>query len=588
MDNSGEWKTIPTKEARQKEVQMKKKKKEEEINKKRDIERREYQEKQDKINKLFENSSKAFDLKKEPKKKYSGHWEVLEEDVEDFTETHKDPKQKQLDKLQYQKDNGFVFTSVLDKQKREKQKQQKLRAKLNNSGNDVKNNTQQQVSKSLSKAIETFDVASYVNLLNTVDTKYPKIIEIQVKLIAECLEEHFGTVENESINNNSTKNIDYLSHFKKNNKFKNETVKYFEGCKNNIKLIPSIVFLVNNLVSIYRKEKNAVQSSGVGLEILLQLIFKCFPETLLKLASTFKSLNLPNQKLPLIQLIVWFFSQPLTSEPKVSLQLWFEIVFPIFMHSSKNKISDTVIGIFDEFSQSVFDNLKLKSHIDIDSEILSTSLDTLLFTLQNEKYLPPMALKYSYSLLETKLLFPNGKVPSKYFLVLLNNAAIPDQQFRDTILEESVKCLRVHHACFQYIKDNYNTYIAQVNNLLLYINNRYDELHLQNQIPKSLVLDLATFAMTENQKLLVQCQDSKVRKTKGLIPKEIEMCNATCQTVITNFTPSKASKYFKLFILFISIPITIGISAYLSVDYICKNQQHIPKQYQSYSNYICQ
>ncbi|KAF2075820.1 hypothetical protein CYY_002854 [Polysphondylium violaceum] len=543
--DSGEWINIPTKEQRQQENNEKRLKKKEELQKKRDVELKEHQEKQKRIEQLFNESSKAFSGGKNK----STPWGLLDEDVDDFEQSNQHAPKKSTKQQAVDPNKGFHYGAINIENKQKKKK-------LTNSNNNSPKIISSTPKVSLEKAIESFNFKNYYNLLDSLEKKYPSVTDLQIKYIAECLEEHFGNVESDTAIFDSR--VDYLEKF--DDKFKDETKKFFKS-KPISNILPTALFLIHNILSILRKDKEAINTTGVGLEILLQLIFRYFPETLLNGVSSFKSMNIQSLKPNVISLFFWFFIQPIN--PHISLSIWLQLIFPVLY---KNKLNDQVLSLFSKFSDLVVNNEKLTNSSNkdfVDSNVISNTLQDYILTESLSKIPSGDGVKYSHILYDLDKLFPSHKIPSDYFYVLLVNAALPIEQTRTNILFNIINCIKMDKNCINYLKNGYKDNIAQVNNILLYTLLKWSHIS-DSKISKESIYNLAIYCKEYNEQVLGKLNQGKL-KTKVNI-KEVEMANITCNSVIKSFKSNKVLKYTIYFIL---LPILAG-AGYLARQVVCE------------------
>ncbi|KAK5583053.1 hypothetical protein RB653_004643 [Dictyostelium firmibasis] len=592
------WEEVPTKEQRNKEMNEKREKRKLEKDKKRQQEISEHNEKQKKIAELFADSSKAFNVKNRP----AGYnpWEILEEDEDDVTHNQEHQKRIGAKQTTENPNNGFHYpgsdklSNSNDKLKKKKKQTQQL------SPSDSKH--------SLLNAIQSFNFDKYYDLLKNIEKKYPKVIDVQIKCVAECLEEHFGSVQSDQSPFNQR--IDYLSKF--DDKFKKETTKFFSD-RPMSNILPTVVFLVNNIISILRKDKDAIPTSGVGLEILLQLIFRYFPDSLIKNLQYFKSLNLQTLKPNVVSLYLWFFSQPIQNNlHSVTASIWLQIVFPILYKAKVSNHSN--LELFEKFTIQLFELKRVqKNGIEIEDTVLANSLDEFINSLILQT-VQPIGMKYSDILFDLKKLFSNNKIPSSYFYVLLNYSAMPDEALRERFLNKVIGCLNTDSNCFVYLKGRYVEFIAQINNLLLFVLLQWKSLEKkdgskqqyqhQPTLSKQSVYELALFCRDENNNLLLkrklqiqqqqeqqQQQQQQGKQTKRpqksiFDVEDVNLCNITCNSVIQTLKPSHLIRNLTYLVM---VPLVI-VGSYYSRQMFCDGNlnQYLPKEnIELLQKYLC-
>ncbi|KAM9989233.1 hypothetical protein ACTFIY_005267 [Dictyostelium cf. discoideum] len=597
------WEEVPTKEQRNKEMNEKREKRKLEKEKKRQQEITEHNEKQKKIAELFSDSSKAFNIKNRP----AGYnpWDILDEDEDDITHTQEHQKRNGTKQTSENPNNGFHYpgsdrlsnsNDKLKKKKKQTQQQQQ-------SPSDAK--------QSLSNAIQSFNFEKYYDLLKNIEKKFPKVVDVQIKCVAECLEEHFGSIPSDQ--SPFYQRIDYLSKF--DDKFRKETTKFFSS-RPMSNILPTVVFLANNIISILRKDKDAISSSGVGLEILLQLIFRYFPDSLLMNLLYFKSLSLQTLKPNVVSLYLWFFSQPIQNNlHSVTASIWLQIVFPILYKAKVSNHSN--LELFEKFTIQLLELKRVqKNGIEIEDTVLANSLDEFLNSLILQT-VQPIGMKYSDILFGLKKLFSNNKIPSSYFFVLLNYSAMPDEALRERFLNKVIECLNIDSNCFGYLKGRYVEFIAQINNLLLYVllqwkssekkDGNKQHQHQQPTLTKQSVYELALFCREENNSLLLkrqlqiqqhqqqqqilQQQGKQLKKPQKSIFEvdDVNLCNITCDSVIQTLKPSHLLRNLTYLVM---VPLVI-VGSYYSRQMFCDGNinlnQYLPKEnVDLLQKYLCQ
>ncbi|EGC35785.1 hypothetical protein DICPUDRAFT_54993 [Dictyostelium purpureum] len=596
--DEGEWTSVPTKEEKNRERKEKKEVREHEKKKKRDQEQKEHDEKQKKIAELFSDSSKAFSIKNRPTN--YNPWNILDDDASDGevgVEQHSHPK-RQLQKQYENPDNGYSFNPGKLTEIREKEKQLKLKQKQKKQKQQQKQQQNQPQSNerlAFAEALKTFEFDKYYELLKNVETKFPSVVDIQVQYVSEFLENHFGKVPSDQTVYHQK--LDYLSKFDE--KFKKETISFFER-KPIGNIIPTVIFLTNNIVSILRKDKGSMTTSGVGLEILLQTILRYFPDALLKNANHFKSLNLQSLKPNVVSLYLWLFYQPINTNPSVSSSLWLQIIFPALYKSKIN--SEQNLELFVKFSDLLLESKKIqKNGVKIEETVLDLALDEFINALILHN-VQPVAMKYSDFLFDVEKLFPNNKVSPAYFLTLLNYCVTFDENLRNMLLSKVIDCLNLDKDCYSVIKGRYVEIIAQVNNLLLFILLQWRTLEKSGiqlvNLSKSNIYDLALFSQNENNNLSnkyyqnntnsVAITNNSNKKGKQQPAKhkspsydidEVNLCNATCDAAISSFKPSHILRNVSI----VLAPIVIAAFGYYSRDPICNKFNHELLQ-----KYLCQ
>ncbi|KAN0045317.1 hypothetical protein ACTA71_005694 [Dictyostelium dimigraforme] len=592
------WEEVPTKEQRNKEMNEKREKRRLEKENKRQQEIVEHNEKQKKIAELFSDSSKAFNIKNRP----AGYnpWDILDEDEDDFTHNQEHQKRNGTKQALENPNNGFHYpggdrlSNSNDKLKKKKKQiqQQQQQQQQSQSPSDAK--------QSLLNSIQSFNFEKYYDLLKNVEKKFPKVIDVQIKCVAECLEEHFGSVPSDQ--SPFFQRIDYLSKF--DDKFRKETTKFFSD-RPMSNILPTVVFLANNIISILRKDKDAISSSGVGLEILLQLIFRYFPDSLLKNLPYFKSLSLQTLKPNVVSLYLWFFSQPIQNNlHSVTASIWLQIVFPILY---KAKVSNYLnLELFEKFTIQLLELKRVqKNGIEIEDVVLANSLDEFINALILQT-VQPIGMKYSDILFDLKKLFSNNKIPSPYFYVLLNYSAMPDEAFRERFLNKVIECLVMDSNCFNYLKNRYVDFIAQINNLLLYVllqwkssekkNGNKQQQQQQPTLSKHSVYELALFCREENNNLLLkrQLQIQQQQQQQQLLQQQgkqsrkpqksmfevddVNLSIITCDSVIQTFKPSHLIRNLTYLVM---VPLVI-VGGYYSRQMFCDGNinlnQYLPNE----------
>eukprot|EP01133_Synstelium_polycarpum_P015260 gene15260-18066_t len=501
------------------DLQEKRQRKAAELKNKRDGEQAVYSERQRKINEMFADNQQAFSIERLKKEgRYQNPWECLE-DNEDDSHSIEQKRQQQL------------------AQSRKKISGPNDAAKKALSSPKITGGKQDMT---LEVAKETFNYIKYYELMGAVERKYPKSVDIQLKYVAESLEEYFGKVEM------SHDMITSLLHQKRSGifeqKFITDTVNFLDKKPVN-EMIPTIWFLIDALLLIIKQ--------GFGLLMFLQIVFKYIKDVPLGCIDQFKAIfsssAIQQLKPNVATFYLWLSIQSISSS-QVPLSIWYSIIFPLKINAQSIKmIPSSIKELIDIFTSKVFENTDIQGGSELSGVLLSSCIEQYLWSVQKGSgKLDVKTQEAAILLFDASSMFPSKNVPHEYFSMLLSNAAIADEQERDRIISSIVECLKIDSNCFEYIKKIYIKNVAQTSNLLLYISLKWDELSL----PKSSVHDLAEWCQETNNAILT----SKTKKKalgKNVDINDLEMCTVTCISVAQIFKPSKLTDllhYVKLIV----------------------------------------
>ncbi|EFA86716.1 hypothetical protein PPL_00520 [Heterostelium album PN500] len=446
QDNDGGWEHIPTKQAKIAAMQERRHKKAVETQKRREAEQKEYDLKQKKINEMFADSANAFSVNtglptKSVKSSYNNPWGVLDDDGDGSDQINKSTKTKQsADSGKRIEEGGYLYTSKYINQQEKKKQQhiqkQQQKSAANNNKQKSKSSTTKKQQLTIESAKESFHYNKYYETMRTVEAKYPKTNDIQLKYVVECLEEYFGQVEldsNELSEILLQKRTDFpLCHFDQ--KFVTETVNFLEK-KPIDSILPTIMFLINTLISILKQDRDALKSSGLGLMVFLQIVFKYFKAVPLSMLDYYKTIFNPNTlaslKPNIAALHLWLAVQSISSSIQAPLAIYYTVIFPIKL-TTHLKIPASINDLLNQYSNDLSEHIDEKNtKTELNEQTIKSSLEQFIWAVQKGIVLDSTTLEFGQLLLNTKTLFSAKKVPQSYVTVLLTNTAIANEEYRD-------------------------------------------------------------------------------------------------------------------------------------------------------------
>ncbi|EGG22403.1 hypothetical protein DFA_04522 [Cavenderia fasciculata] len=581
-----------SKQAKMKELQLKRQKKANDLQLKREQEAKEIEQKKKKMDEMMSGQG------------YFNKWEVLNDDVEDSEEAKREKRRLQKSKQKKQEDGDgttFVYQSAFIRDEEKKKNQKKHQQQMNSQYHQLAHQEQKEKEKrdlelyprTIELAKEKFNYANYYELMGNVEKKYPKVVDIQIKYIAECLEEFFGHVTMDSNNLVSVLSDTEFPLKHLSTRFVDETIRFLKQ-KPADNVASAVLFLINTLLSILKGEKGAIKSSGVGLLIFLQVVFKCNALVPLYLIEHFKTVfaanNLQHVKPTIASLYIWLIMQSIETNPNVALSFWLSIFLPLLLTPGV-KIPSTMNDLIQKFTTKLFEKeIKFSSHKEVDGNILASSLELFLWSIHKEYSTQENILNNLNQLLfDPKKLFPSKNVSQSYLSVLVGSTAVADTKQRDRIILSIIECLKIDKKCYEYIKVDSSKNVAQINNILLYISLKCDELKLNKVLDREQMYGLAKYCK-EQYTAVLETPPKKRQLPRSVEVKDIEMCLISLKPVLKRFKPSGSSSSSSghnsrgeskgrgfLFTFFIILLPLIAVLAFFIRSLLCNPEFH---QYQ--------
>eukprot|EP01094_Clydonella_sp_ATCC50884_P025070 TRINITY_DN6448_c0_g1_i3.p1 TRINITY_DN6448_c0_g1~~TRINITY_DN6448_c0_g1_i3.p1 ORF type:complete len:597 (+),score=187.86 TRINITY_DN6448_c0_g1_i3:122-1912(+) len=405
--------------------------------------------------------------------------------------------------------------------------------------------------------------------------RYPNNTDLQMKILTEVFEKHMGTREEFdpaqefAANASSTKAfVDLLApplcHLSDH---------VIEWTQNWFASVPKddveefFWFLVSQITGVNPKERVPRDTNGNGLRAVLQLIVRAQPEAIShsrqphefhdriapllseRVQAPEYMIQEPVEVVPALEVpgFVWIFGQFLDAEPRAALNMWYSYLLPLLC---TDKGSDLTISLVLLFISAVL----AKSGKKLRKRKLDKSVSRIAFErAMHVAYSSSLSSSQRHQFLQIyqaiKVLTIHA-TPTHYFPMLLSHAATDKGGERQLELREEVLAclahsLHISEDCFRVWEEIYVYFVAQSNNLLLYIYLNWDK--LSDKLPSGLLVERAEGFIQVNKAL--RSGKYRVRLPKRMSGKhelklsreDIKMCTITCKAVIKRIRKSKVT-----------------------------------------------
>jgi len=399
----------------------------------------------------------------------------------------------------------------------------------------------------LSQASAQIDNKSLKDLISQYSQRYPNNYDVQLKSLAEHFENVFKDTQKEEQKAREDKPFERKMDMPYSYLQSGAT----DSVRNWMEKMPeeSIVvffwFLVTTLILIAEKKHSTgvPKTSGVGLKILIQIIARNFPNAITSNIPKIKQqycITQPSNDAATLQPAVaptflWIFAQTLEMHISVALSLWFQFLLPLMPDETK-----TAAKLRENCLQYILHavNAKKKEYPDEASALIG--FERMVWMKASDKLVGNEFKDLLPQLMSPVFLFPPGGISSKYFTLLLGHSATSKEGLRDELLGSLVWCLENDLKCFNYWHGLYSRFIAQSNNLMVYMLLNWN--NIAGRISPDNLLDVVKSFSKANKQLLqgtyIEHKGAKQRKATTVQEvKEINMCMVTCKALVKNLRP---------------------------------------------------
>jgi len=528
MEDSGKWEVVNTKQKKQQKEQSRDERRKKEKEAQRSAEEAEKQRKAKELDKFFTQYVQAKTVVTS---------DVFQEtmfsalsQVDEKSASNAKTKERSRKQLPDEPFEGEVVQFVNTKQK--KQHGQKQKQGSRNSNNKK---------SSLQEEAQKIDPNVLRGLLHEWAAKYPNNYDVQLKVLVDHFETLFNQTTAEPI---SFSNKDYLSKLDIPLEYLSkevvEVIRAWIAKMPDEEVSPFLFFLITNTI----QRPNVTK--GFGLLLLIQVMVRSNPAALAKSATQIKEQYTQKQLLvpSVTPFLAWVFAQAIPVQPFTALSLWFQFLLPLLFDASRTDSHDVAISFVTATAQT-----KNKGQMDEGSAVMG--YERLLMLKTSGKAMPARLAEVVESLLSissknsnTPQLFSSSYLPKRLFSMLLGHAASEKESLRVFVLTRLVDCLEANSACFSYWKEIYSKYVAQSNNLLLFIMLGWENKNLSRKLAADDMLEIIHSFLQTNKDLKGQAdKDKKSKKNKSTEDiKEIDMCSATCKALRAKLKPYSSQK----------------------------------------------
>jgi len=141
--------------------------------------------------------------------------------------------------------------------------------------------------------------------------------------------------------------------------------------------------------------------------------------------------------------------------------------------------------------------------------------------------------------------------------MLLSHAATNKEELREEVLSSLCSCLKTDNECFNHWMEIHHSFLAQSNNLIVFILVNWNKkLYLQQKLSSEKLRETMEKIKQINRR--VKGGELKVDATN----KELEMCDKNCQQLLGKL---KRSSPFKIWGTVIPLSILIGVTYWTSI-----------------------
>eukprot|EP01118_Nematostelium_gracile_P018708 TRINITY_DN841_c0_g1_i2.p1 TRINITY_DN841_c0_g1~~TRINITY_DN841_c0_g1_i2.p1 ORF type:complete len:518 (+),score=122.67 TRINITY_DN841_c0_g1_i2:103-1656(+) len=395
--------------------------------------------------------------------------------------------------------------------KEEKQKKQEKQ------GKKQKKEKVKTEKRSAKDATSSLDNKKMKEAINHIAAKYPENYDLQLKTIAEYLEETYKNTKEEKPNNTEFP-VGYLP------KEMLSTIKDTFNKASDDTLAVFFWFLVSTLVSV-----SDDSTRGVGLKILIQIMANNYPGVLSKNVSNIRDAYVQNSYLMASSFgpLLWVFKQFVLKHPSVATLAWFNFLFPYLSASGKEELKNASLDYIES-------TLKSKRTGFLDDATAVSIYEKLLDYKHSASNMTQRVKALLSSLTDPGFLFPAGSVSKKFFSSLFSQAATDNDLMREEVLRVLASCLAQDPSTFKVWQDLHPQHVSESNSLMVYIYKNW-EMYSSKISPAGLV-KLAENIVAINKRLGSGAVIDKKSKTGGKKPsaaelKEIGVCTQTCQAI---------------------------------------------------------